>query len=81
MQFLKSAIDEIKFAMETTIDVVNKSYFGTTTAGMLGSDHLVGVFRIWQKPLYSLTISPKGNYISVCQKKNIYSNICYIYMN
>lgn len=32
---LKSAIDEIKFAIDTTKDVVDESYFGTTTAGMI----------------------------------------------
>ena len=32
---LKSAIDEILFAIETTKDVKDETYFGTSTAGMI----------------------------------------------
>lgn len=32
---LKSAIDEISFAIETTKDVKDETYFGATTAGMV----------------------------------------------
>lgn len=32
---LKSAIDEIPFAIETTKDVKEETYFGTSTAGMI----------------------------------------------
>ena len=32
---LKSAIDEISFAIETTKDVKDETYFGTSTAGMI----------------------------------------------